>query len=184
MVAAAVVCFRFSHLGSCLSQNCISTSLWIHSSLVNPTMLIPPSSSRHSLLNHLFPALNHQASLVLGSLRSPFRLFNSIWRSDGKQINVTRRRKWNYRDAILLQQRLACGLLLLSASPLLPSVWLRSGRGRQWSPGVSCAWGPTAVSPVTDPDHTNPFPCLQLRKRHKLFCHSCLSVCNPSALSP
>lgn len=173
MVAAAVVCFRFSHLGSCLSWIAFQQPCEV---VCRPTMLIPPSSSLHSLLNHSFPALNHHASWVL-SVRGPFRSFSTI-------CGCMMANKWICpgvaSHAMLLSKRPARGVSLLSSTLFLPSVLIRSplrltvgappnGWGQRWSLGVSRLWGLTAVSPMTDPDYTNQFPSLQLRKRHKLF---------------
>lgn len=143
MVAAAVVRFRFS----CLPEpNPIPTTLWSRSSV---HVLIPPSSSLHSLLNHSFTALNHHASWPL-SLRGPFRPFSAIRLYDSKQMNPPRRRKWRSKlprcDIIIQKASAWCSPPL--RRPSLPSVLIRSpglravgappnGWGRRRSPGVS-----------------------------------------------
>lgn len=118
MVAAAVVCFRFSRLGSCLSwfafqRPCEVVQVFMCSSLHLP------ASTAFWIIHFLpwiitLPGRSVSVAHSDPSAQSGCMIANK-WIRSGVASGV-----WNCRDAILLSKRLVRGVLLLSAARSCP----------------------------------------------------------------
>lgn len=170
MVAAAVVCFRFSPLGLCPSWIAFQWPCEAAQVFVNPASLILPSSSLHRPIES-FISCPESSSFLSAQLAWPIQTLQqkpAVWQQTNESAPVSQVAFQIAKYNIIIKKAgTRCFPPL--RHPFWPSVLIRSpgplaveappnGWGPIAEPRCLLSGGTTAVPPMTDPDRTNQFP--------------------------